>query len=237
MKRRYYSGGVGELFVAGDEPVKLADIEEASLLLDYALKPLCSERDDSPAAVVAGPGTGTVSCVVRGLVEGNPLTGLGPARAFKRAARFTVPNAEPFRINLSEEPIPESLVVETPDGDAFGMAGIPSPGKFSYNLQENALYFSREDAGQEVLVSYVYGDASPDPSRHREMGLILVFPMLGRSPSGDPAFRVIEARRAVLSSWSEEFLSGREIMAKAIFVLLADQDDCIIRERMVEAGS
>jgi len=238
MKRAYYTGGVGELFLTGEEPVKLADLEEASLLLDYSLRPIGSERDDFPVAVIRGPGTGTVSCVVRGFLEGGPLTSQGQARAFTRAVRFTVPSEEPFRINLAEEAISESLVIETPEGDAFGRTeGIPTPGKASYRPAERAIYFSQEDAGREILLSYAYGETNSEPWRSREMGLILVFPALGRDPSGDPAFRVIEARRAVLSSFSEEFVSGRETLARASFVLLADEDGFLVRERTVEAGS
>ena len=237
MKKAYYTGGVGELFLTGDEPVKLADLEEASLLLDYAVRPLGSERDDFPIAVVAGPGTGTVSCVARSFVDGNPLARVGQARAFTRATRFTVPATEPFRITLAEEAISESLAIETPDGDVFGRAGLPSPGKASYRPEEKAIYFAEEDAGKEVLISYAYGETSHESCTSCEMGLILVFPALGRTPSGDPAFRVIEARKAVLSSWSEEFASGRETLARVRFILLADEDGFIVREKMVEAGT
>lgn len=235
MKRTYYTGGVGELFLTGEEPVKLANLEEASLLLDYAVRPLRSERDDFPVAVVSGPGTGTVSCVARSFVEKNPLFRAGQARAFVRAARFTVPAQAPFRITLAEEAIAESLVIETPDGDVFGRAGLPSPGKASYRPEEKAVYFAEQDACREVLVSYAYGETEQEPWTSCEMGLILLFPAMGRALSRDPAFRVIEARRAVVSSLSEEFASGRETLARVSFVLLADEDGFIIRERMLEA--
>ncbi|MGC8893894.1 MAG: hypothetical protein ACP5QG_03490 [candidate division WOR-3 bacterium] len=237
MKRTYYSGGVGEMFVMGDEPFKIADLERASLLIDYAMRPLGSDRDDFPIAVVAGPGTGTISCVARVFVEGNPFVGPGAARAFRRAASFVVPATQPFRIILPEEPLPESLVVETPAGDAFGLAGIPSAGKFSLRPEEKALYFSEEDAGQEILVSYAYGESISESWHSCEVGLILVFPALGRNPSADPAFRVIEARRAVVSSWSEEFSSGKETIANLNLILLADEDGFIVRERILEDGS
>jgi|GEM_PF-2120355 len=238
MKRAYYTGGVGELFLTGDEPAKLADLEEVSLLLDYSLRPISSERDDFPITVIRGPGTGTVSCLVREFLEGNPLFGVGRARAFTRALRLVVPTQKPFKINLPDEAIGESLVIETPEGDVFGRAnGVPSPGRALYKPDERAIYFAEEDAGREVILSYAYGEEDSEPWCLREMGLILLFPILGRSPLSDPAFRIIEARRAVLSSFSEEFISGRESLARASFILLADEDGFLIRERIVEAGS
>ncbi len=233
MRVTYYSGGAGELFITGEEPIRIAEIEEASLILDYTVRAMGSDRDDFPTGFVAGPGTGSVSCLVRVLVEGNPLVDPGKARLFKRAERFTVPNEEPFRLVLPDEPVPETLVVETTEGDAFRVSGIPSPGHFSWKPGEKALYFSRSDAGKDVLLSYAYGETISESWCQRELGLILVFPVLGRSPSGDPSFRVIEARRAVLSSWSEEFVSGKETLARASFVLLSDEEGFIIREGIV----
>lgn len=200
MKRRYYTGGIGELFLTGEEPVKMAELEEASVVLDYAVSPIGSERDDFPTGFVAGPGTGTVSCLARVFLDGNPLTRAGQAWAFTRSARFSVPAQAPFRIVLPEEALSEILVVETPEGDMFGRASPPSAGEISYRPEEKSLYFAEEDASREVLISYAYGGTEDEPPPSHELGLILVFPILGRTPSGDPAFRVIEARRAVLSS-------------------------------------
>lgn len=233
MKRRYYSGGVGELLLRGRQALKIADLEEVSILLDYSMRPIYSERDEFPVAAVPGPGSGTVSCVARVIFDPNPITGAGGARAFKRDLRLTVPDESPFKLRLPDEPAPESLIVETPSGDVFDMAERPSAGFFSYDPGERALYFAEEDAGHEVLVSYAYGE---DEDRYyicRDFALILVFPALGRSSSEGQAFRVIEARRAVLSSWSEEFLSGRETLMKLSFILLSDEDGFITRERIV----
>ncbi len=233
MRRLYYSGGLGELITTGPQASKLAELEEVSISVECPARAVRGDWEAGAGSAVQGPGSAVVNCTGRITPEAWPEL-LGPSsRAFVRRLRVRVPDGEPYSITLAHKALSESLVVETETGELMDMLSVPGPGAFSYDPREGVLRFHPQDASRQLLVSYAHETGSGTEPQPRSLGLILVFPLLGRGVSG--GYRVIEARRAVLSSFQELFHRADERVVKLSFVVLADSEGQLIRQSTWEA--
>jgi len=155
-------------------------------------------------------------------------------RLYTRNQAIQVPQNPPYRVQLPADVVEDSLLVETGDSDLMDRDRIPlASGVFSYHPTGSYLEFHEDDAGKQLNVSYAFGpDGRQAKTGPMEMGLIMVFPLLGRTPN--QGIRVLEAKRAVISEYQEELSWGQELVASVRFVLLADQAGYLLRQRLWE---